>query len=563
MNTLRRGLFLLLSVLVFAHCSAPQGTISGLVHDENGPVEGAIVRAQTTQLFSSTDSQGRFTLAGLAPGEPVTLTAWAPGYYIAGGEGEYLPGVHDAELELIPLAQMDNPGYAWLSAFASAGDPSNCQNCHSRSEDPLSALPFDEWQRDAHARSARNERFLTMYTGTDISGNQSPLTRKGLSRDYGSFPLPPDRTRPYFGPGYKLDFPDTAGNCAACHAPAAAIDAPYSTDPTRVSGVGAEGVACDFCHKIWDVRLDASGLPYPRMPGVLSFEFRRPPEGHQFFAGPFDDVAPGEDTFSPLHGQSQFCAPCHFGVFWDTTIYNSFGEWLSSPYSDPGSGQTCQDCHMPAGLTDHFALPDAGGRLRDPETIFSHRMPGALDEQFLQNAVSMSVDAWRENGEIVLQVDIANDNTGHHIPTDSPLRHLILLVQATDTQGNRLAQTSGPTIPDWAGTGPPSQGYYSGLPGTAYAKILEELWTQVSPTGAYWNATRVVSDNRIPALETASTQYRFAAAQAGQAALEIKLIFRRAFIELMDQKGWHAPDILIAQKDIVLDAPHNPEGGIP
>ena len=77
-----------------------------------------------------------------------------------------------------------------------------------------------------------------MYTGTDVNGNQSPPTRKGVSRDYGDFPLRRILSQPYYGPGYQLDFPETAGNCAACHIPAAAVNTPYGTDPTQVSGCG-------------------------------------------------------------------------------------------------------------------------------------------------------------------------------------------------------------------------------------------------------------------------------------------------------------------------------------
>ncbi len=44
-----------------------------------------------------------------------------------------------------------------------------------------------------------------------------------------------------------------------------------------------------------------------------------------------------EDTYLPLYQQSQYCAPCHYGIFWDTTIYNSYGEWLDSPYSSQGA----------------------------------------------------------------------------------------------------------------------------------------------------------------------------------------------------------------------------------
>ena len=51
-------------------------------------------------------------------------------------------------------------------------------------------------------------------------------------------------------------------------------------------------IICDFCHKIWDVKLNPkTGTPYSNRPGVISLELLRPPEGHQIFIGPFDDVA--------------------------------------------------------------------------------------------------------------------------------------------------------------------------------------------------------------------------------------------------------------------------------
>jgi len=77
---------------------------------------------------------------------------------------------------------------------------------------------------DAHGKSASSMRFLSMYNGTDVNGNQCPLTRDGHSRDYGRIPLLPDLSQPHLGPGYRLDFPNTKGNCAACHVPGLAFD---------------------------------------------------------------------------------------------------------------------------------------------------------------------------------------------------------------------------------------------------------------------------------------------------------------------------------------------------
>ncbi len=528
-------------------------SISGTVLDEsNAPIAGAVVRVKATDRYTTTDRNGRFIISSLQPKELVLLTAWAEGYYIGGGKDEYAIGTTEIKLVLKKYAEDDNPNYQWLSAFASEGKDENCENCHFDPDNPDEALPFTEWNADAHALSTQNMRFLTMYLGQDVHGNQSSQREYGFNRDYGRIPLRPDLTQPYFGPGYKLDFPETTGSCAACHAPAAAIDSAYETDPTQVIGVGREGVACDFCHKVWNVRLDPStGSPQINMPGVLSFEFRRPYASHQFFAGPLDDVAPGDDTYTPIQQRSQFCAPCHFGSFWDTPIYNSFGEWLESPYSNAETGRTCQDCHMPPGKNDHFARLDKGGIIRDPQTIFSHLMPGASDIELLQNAVTMTANTKIEGERLIVDVQIENNKTGHDVPTDSPLRQLILLITVIDENEQPLPLLEGETIPDWGGVGDPNRGYYAGLPGKGYAKILSELWTEMEPTGAYWNPTRIVSDNRIAAFEKDESTYIFMLPENSKVNIEISLIFRRAFKELMDQKKWDIPDILMEQELLI------------
>lgn len=544
-------------ILVFSGC-APHSPIilSGIVTGDDGPLPGAIVRVQTTEYSAITNEDGNFLLDISNLGEEsYALTGWAPGYFCS-GPVIASPDSTEIEIDLIPHHGFDNPDYAWLPSEYHAGQGENqgCAECHSSIGTQFeSSLPVDEWRLDNHSQAAINPLFLTMYNGTDLIGNQSPNTQYGHSRDYGSFPLRPNTELPYYGPGYKLDFPKTAGNCAACHTPAAAVNKPYGIDPNLLSGTGAEGVPCDFCHKIWDVNLDpTTGMPFPNMPGVMSFEFRRPPDGHQFFAGPLDDVAPGEDTYSPLQTQSQFCAPCHFGVFWDTVIYNSFGEWIESSYNDPEGGQTCQDCHMPRLDVEYFALPDQGGLERDPMMIYSHRMPGAADEEFLQNAVSMTVDPRREGEHLIVEVAIVNDQTGHHVPTDSPLRHMILLVEASDLNGELLVQADGPTVPDWGGIGDPEEGYYGGLPGKAYAKVLQELWTEVMPSGAYWNPTRIVSDNRIAANESDLSTYTFALNTENKAQVKVTLIFRRAFIDVIDQKAWESADIIMEQETLTV-----------
>ena len=527
-------------------------SIQGKVVDEDGnPVPGATVRIQATTNATKTDRNGDFIIRNLTVGIPVSVSGWKQDYYCALVE-KVTPPAKNVNFTLRLYQINDNPTYGWIPPIGE----NSCYSCKPG--------VTQVWlENDAHGRSAQNVRFLTMYNGTDVNGNESPPTRFGNSRDYGKIPLRPDPSQPYYGTGYKLDFPDSAGNCAACHTPGAAIDAPYNTDPNSVDGVNTFGVHCDYCHKVADIKLDpATKLPYPNMPGVLSQDIRRPfpkdTDRYQIFFGSFDDDnVPKEDTYLPLIKQSQWCAPCHYGVFWDTVVYNSYGEWLDSPYSNPVNGKTCQQCHMPVptildGKPITNVAPDKGGVKRDPMTIPAHTFPGTSNAELLQNSVTMATSARREGGQVSVDVTIVNDKTGHHIPTDSPLRQMILLVSVTDGQGQTLPLLEGSTVPDWGGTGDPTKGYYAGLPGKGYAKILSELWTEFTPSGAYWNPTRVISDNRLAAFESDTSKYVFEATEKSGIHIEVHLLFRRAFKELMDQKGWEVADIVMEESSLLL-----------
>ena len=529
----------------------PAGVISGTVTDDQGPVAGATVRIQAGVNETLTNQSGSFSLSNLEDDKVVTVSAWKAGYYCARAEG-VAPPAGEISLKLVKYQTTDNPDYAWVP-------PEGEVSCYS-----CKAAVTQVWlDNDAHGKSSQNPRFLSMYFGTDLDKNQSPPTRFVNNRDYGRVPIPPDLSQPYYGPGYKLDFPDSAGNCAACHIPGAALEDPYGINPEMVSGVDHYGIHCDFCHKIADVRLNPVEIPYANMPGVLSMDVRRPfpddPLRYQLFFGTFDDDnVPAEDTYLPLIEESQFCAPCHFGVFWDTVVYNSYGEWLASPYSDPQTGKTCQQCHMPAptvldGKEITNVAPGLGGVQRDPLSIHAHTFPGAADQALLQNAVTMDVQTILEGDALKVDVSISNDLTGHDVPTDSPLRHLILVVRASDSQGIFLEQLEGPVIPEWGGVGDPEEGYYAGLPGKAYAKVLTEFWTEISPSGAYWNPTTIESDNRLAAFETDRSLYRFALPEQGEIQLEVALVYRRAFREISDQKGWNVPDIVMEEYLLQLE----------
>ncbi len=443
----------------------------------------------------------------------------------------------------------------------------SCGLCHRE---------YKEWQVDAHSQAAVNPRFISMYTGSDVNGNPGQITE--LNQD--GVALPPDPNKPYHGPGFQLDNPGRAGNCATCHTPLAStspnnqncgwsgchtsltiersngVIAQHAV-PLSLKGDAGEGISCDFCHKIGDVTLDPkTNLPPPDMPGILSMRLYRPEDGQQLFFGTVVDI-PRRVTYLPLLAKSEYCAPCHYGVFGGvvgtgtvangTLIYNSYGEWLDSPYSDPKTGKTCQQCHMPKSDANWFVYAERGGLTRDYVELHNHTMPGAADENLLQNSVTMKSAAQRAGDQIKVEISITNDNVGHHIPTDAPIRSMILVVEALDKNGKLLALTQGPVNPAYSGN-------FGGLPGKTFAKVLKDEWTGETPTGAYWRPVSIVEDTRLAALATDVTRYSFAAPADGAVTINVRLLFRRAFQQIAAEKGWNDPDIVMETTTITVAA---------
>ena len=489
--------------------AAPDATVEGVVVDAEGAVAGATVRVRATDNVTTTDAEGRFLLGGLIEGQEVEITAWADGYYIA--SRHVTPTASGVTLTLRPYHTADHPEYEWVSPISgtSAGA---CGNCHP--------MVVSQWITNAHGGAVSNPRFFSLYNGTDISGTAQ------------------------VGPGYLIDFPGTAGNCANCHAPGVGADGYLTTEMNGVRGVITAGIHCDYCHKVGGVYLDpATGSVYPNAPGAQSQRLLRPPPGDDIFFGPYDDIH-DPDTYLPVIRGSAFCAPCHQFSFWGTPIYQSYGEWLESPYAE--AGVTCQDCHMPPTGDAYFALPERGGLPHPPERIPSHLQVGATDETLLRNAVTMQVTARQRVDRIVVTVTLTNTGAGHDIPTDFPGRHLILTVTVVDGTGVPLAQTGGPVVPDWGGE-------QAGLPGRAFAKVLQDVRSGEAPVVSYWKPSRILEDNRIPALGSDTSTYTFALPRPSAAVtVTARLRFRRAFQGMMDAKGWDVPDVVMGDARVTL-----------
>lgn len=200
---------------------------------------------------------------------------------------------------------------------------------------------------------------------------------------------------------------------------------------------------------------------------------------------------------------------------------------------------------MPVKAVNYFVFASQGGLTRDYQPLHDHTMTGVTNEQLLKNAVSMNSSAQQSNGLLNVKVSITNDNAGHDIPTDSPTRQMILVVEATDASGKPLALKSGALNPVWAGN-------FSGVPGKTFMKVLRDGWSGEAPTAAYWRPISLVEDTRLAPMATDVQQFQFVLPQGVKASVHVRLIFRRTYQLLQQQKGWNDPDILMQEATIPI-----------
>lgn len=519
----------LLSFLVSAKAGLA-AEFRGVVHDPQGqPVGQATVRLQGTPYATVTGANGRFKIITATPVSSKHVTAWKKDFYNAGqpvsAQGK------EYQIVLKPIRKDDNKNYAWLSSLHEpmpAGpdgkaETKPCQACH-----PVLA---EQWRTSSHGVSATNPLFLAFFNGTDRRGKKD------------------------VGPGYKVDFQNSNGNCATCHVPALALRDPFDSDPNKAAGVEKEGVSCDLCHKIDEVRVDQTG----GYPGTLSLQFKRPAEGQQIFYGPYDDVFPGDDSFHPLYKESRYCAPCHHGKFWGLPVYSEFQEWADSDY--PAKNIHCQDCHMAAdGKTARFASEKEGGVERQPATIPSHGFSGVTDRAFMAEAIDLAVQTEQQAEALQITITLKNLKAGHHYPSGNPMRNMILLVDAIDSQSRPLTLLEGEKVPGWGGSGAVEDGNYAGLPGKGFAKVLREpapypgqrQHFRPEYPAPHWRPAVIESDNRIPAKgsDVSTYRYRLPAGLHGPIRITARLIYRRAYKKWLDSKGFTSEEMEIARQDI-------------
>jgi FlgD Ig-like domain len=506
---------------------AARAQVSGFVLDEttHAPIPDAMVTLQTTQVKDTTAADGAFSLPG-ASGADLVIVAAKVGYF-----NRYTIVTSPTTAAVIQIAavpQEADTSYAFT-------DPFQCGACHDQQ--------IEQWYGSPMSLCGQNTWVYDVYNGTGTPGGM------------GGFVYTRDSAHAFSNPNSE---------CASCHQPLSWIEEPFRAleDIHNLSDNAMHGVSCDACHKV--AHIDETKFAFPGMyPGVVTVTRPSAATGQVQYGvlGDTNFIVPifMQPSYQPQL-VAEVCGACHEdkndpdgnGDFDEPNGVSSeptYNEWADSPYGDPESPlfASCVDCHMPSYGAIHACNeipPD-----RDPETIRHHRIEGTT-APFLDNSVTLTCTGDVAGDSLHVHVSILNDLTGHSVPTGLPLRNMVLLVEAwNENDLQPLPFGGGPVVHDLGGIGDPAQGYYAGLPGRLYAKVTADSLgaSPAFPT----EAATILFDNRIAALASDVTDYSFALPPLGGTIhARARLIYRRAFREFIDAKGWTATGLGDPLEDI-------------
>ena len=520
--------------------------IRGVIASQYGMVADARVRIAGSKAYSLTDINGRYALeTPLFSSRTIKITAGKDGWF--NNSVNALPGNQNANIMLYPIPTKDNPNYRFIS-------PAVCARCHN--------TLAKYWDKSKMAHTTSNIKVLNMFNGTDATGRE-------LS-----------------GPGFKIDNPGKDGNCVSCHAPSAAVSNGGAKDIEKAlwsSRTEWDGISCDYCHKIRKVTKTNT------TPSLFKSHLKRqtPLTGNSILVfGPYDDVVNTvmSASYSPGFDKGNFCATCHSQVkktnnndTWNRkevytdaewksfdigddsvipvqTTYQEWKSWQNALAADDSNkGKRCQDCHMSWRKEmlpyDNYIVDGQArnmwGTKRDPGNIRPHHFDGGTEIQ-LKTALSMEIEGQINKDILDINVFITNTNGGHWIPTGDPMRNVMLVLSATDSDGKGLKKIKGEELPSWTGIGKIEDGNYAGLPGKMFSKVLKDKKGNINVP--FWRADAVAADTRIRPKTTIKLTYQFKIENPDdEPEAEAKLIYRPFMKSLAKVKKWESNDILITQ----------------
>ncbi|TCK17980.1 cytochrome c554/c'-like protein [Thiogranum longum] len=349
------------------------------------------------------------------------------------------------------------------------------------------------------------------------------------------------------GMGYKGFHPDEPGDCANCHTPDVVLNEGHEVDLTEAIDKGSQGISCDFCHTVADVRVirDPDTGRYTTDINHVVTRARGDTK-----RGPYDDaVSPAHKTvMSPIHLKSEFCAMCHLNQEHLLSI-STYADWKAA-YDKGAVTQQCQECHMPTGGKDRPVA--IGGKVRKAETIRRHLFHGGHSKDMLDKAATLKLEAGKKDGVLVVDASVTNSGAGHTLPGGATLRNIILVVDAQDAAGNHLQHLGGKQekLPPLAGVGNTERDF-AGHPGKMFARPFVTK-TGMVPAGGF-NADHELFNTRIPPRETDHSTFHFTLPEKGAIKVTARLIYRWTYKPMADKKGWDLEDIEMTRQSVEVD----------
>lgn len=434
--------------------------------------------------------------------------------------------------------------------------------------DPLGPLPMheaaehDRFQTRDSCTSCHSSdgTALTDEDGRDVS--MSTLWRASMMSFAGR--------DPYFLAAFSHELEEhpaaaevIEATCTRCHAPAgheglrpsgahiSFEDLTTGTDP--VDHVARDGVTCTACHQIDPANL---GTPESFSGGWLIDDSRRIYGPHN---DPFQTNMINATGYTPVYSMhmrdSAQCATCHTlftqaldesGAVVGPTFpeQTPFLEWRNSDYRIDGDelgprAASCQSCHVPTVDEDgdpiRAPISTRPGWLGSRSPIGRHVFVGAnaymldviadqrawigtpvseaeireradLTERNLRTAAALEVETHREDGALVIDVEVEN-LTGHKLPTAYPSRRAWLQVEVLDAGGAVLwasgrTDASGALVDqagrrlDWADALLP---HLDEITREDQVQVYESVMGDASgaPTSVLLAATQYVKDDRL------------------------------------------------------------------
>ncbi|MGV6851476.1 MAG: hypothetical protein ACWA5R_04750 [bacterium] len=411
--------------------------------------------------------------------------------------------------------------------FASETDqltsPEYCGSCHQRI--------FKEWKTSRMAKDINNRKVYQFYTGEHGTGG-------------------------FDGLGFKPMKKGETGDCADCHFPLLSLKAHKEGKEVDLGIAMNEkkdhGISCIFCHSVQAVNIkqDTNGRYHTRISDTVTLG------KSDTRYGPLKGAkSPAHKTqYSELHKKSELCGSCHLNQenFLSISTYKDWKDAFDSGKTD----KTCQQCHMP--LIEGEVTAAIGGPKR--KGLRRHTFVGSYDPAMLKKALSLKVDSSIDNGKLLINTVVENVGAGHKVPGSGPIRNVILKIDVTDEQGNKLEYSGDRKglLPPLAGMGNPKTGQrdqndWAGLPGKMYAKAyksgpMPKTGKVLVGVGGFL-AQGVAFDTTLNVKTPDKEQYLFTLPtnKNQKITVDVKLVYRDAFKPVSDKKGWKLEQRLMTE----------------